>query len=58
MWRHIEQILQVIVLATTMLVSFLHSLVRKRDKMSQNFSLSSYHNAKLQQSYKNISSHT
>ena len=58
MWRHIKQILQVILLATAMLVSSHHGPdIEKYNQISQNFLFTSYHNTKLQLSDKNISTH-
>ena len=57
MWCHFKQILQVIILATAMLVSCSspQAGIGKYNKMPQIFLVSSYHNTKLQPSDKNIS---
>ena len=61
MWRHIKPILQGISLVTTMLVSFLQSVVKENStKCPWTFLFGSSHNTitTLQPSDKNISTHT
>ena len=58
MCRHIKPILQVIILATAMLVSSSHFTVLETQQMFRYFLSSSYHWTKLQLSGKNISTPT
>ena len=53
-----KPILEVIILVTTCGFPFPQSGIEKRNKISHNFSFTSYHYAKLQLSDKNISTHT
>ena len=59
MWRHIKPNLQVIILATAMLISSLYgTILEDTTKFPVPFYFSSYHNTKLQLSDNNISTHT
>ena len=57
MWRQMKPILQVIVLATAMLVSTIHSFVWKTQQNVQERFCRLYYNTKLQPSNKNINTH-